>query len=213
METSEILHFLQQQIHSVVMATADDDGLPVTCAVDVMDDDDKGLYFLTAKGKGLYRRLKKDGYAALTGMHGNDTLSCTTVSIQGRLREIGSSALPKLFAKNPYMYAVYPTESSRQALTVFQMYEGSGEWFDLSKTPIERFPFSFGGKTGNPGGYRITKSCTGCRACVAACPQRCIDFSVRPAVIRQAHCLHCGNCAAVCPQKAVLQRGKDNDPS
>lgn len=30
-----------------------------------------------------------------------------------------------------------------KALTVFQIYEGSGEWFDLSKKPIERASFTF----------------------------------------------------------------------
>lgn len=62
MNTNEILYFLEQQIHSVIMATVDDSGLPVTCAIDIMDSDEKGLYFLTAKGKGFYNRLKKNGY-------------------------------------------------------------------------------------------------------------------------------------------------------
>ena len=43
--TNEILYFLEQQIHSVIMATVDDSGLPVTCAIDIMDSDEKGLYF------------------------------------------------------------------------------------------------------------------------------------------------------------------------
>lgn len=61
------LHFLEKEIRSVVMATLDDRGLPVTCAIGIMDSDEDGLYFLTAKGKGFYARLKKDGFAALTG--------------------------------------------------------------------------------------------------------------------------------------------------
>ena len=42
------------------------------------------------------------------------------------------------------MYEIYPTTESRQALTVFQIYEGSGVMFDLSKKPIERANFVFG---------------------------------------------------------------------
>lgn len=53
------LHYLEKEIHSVIAATVDDNGLPVTCAIDIMDSDEKGLYFLTAKGKGFYHRLKK----------------------------------------------------------------------------------------------------------------------------------------------------------
>ena len=31
------LKYLAEEIHTVIMATADKDGLPVTCAVDIMD--------------------------------------------------------------------------------------------------------------------------------------------------------------------------------
>lgn len=136
MKTKEILNYLEKKIHSVIIATVDDKGLPVTCAIDIMDGDENGLYFLTAKGKGFYNRLKKSGYAALTGMNGRDTLSCVAISVRGKVREIGNAPLQKLFEKNPYMNEIYPTEKSRQALTVFQLYEGSGEWFDLSQKPI-----------------------------------------------------------------------------
>ena len=45
------LHYLEKEIHSVIAATVDDSGLPVTCAIDIMDSDEKGLYFLTQKEK------------------------------------------------------------------------------------------------------------------------------------------------------------------
>ena len=90
------LKFLQQEIHTTVAATVDDDGLPVTCAIDIMDADENGLYFLTAKGKGFYHRLKTQGYLALTGMKGRDTLSCVAVSVRGKIRELGEAPLPRL---------------------------------------------------------------------------------------------------------------------
>lgn len=108
---------------------------------------------------------------------------------------------------NPYMREIYPTPESQKALTVFLLYEGNGEWFDLSKKPIERFAFSFGQEEAAPERYFITEACTGCRACEAVCPQNCIDFTSIPAVIRQEHCLHCGNCMEVCPQRAVIREG------
>ncbi len=149
------LHYLEKEIHSVIMATVDDSGLPVTCAIDIMDSDENGLYFLTAKGKGFYDRLKKSGYAALTGMKGSDTLSCVTVSVRGKVQKIGNTPLKRLFEKNPYMNEIYLTEQSRQALTVFRLYEGSGEWFDLSKKPIERAAFTIGDKQEKTRGYEI----------------------------------------------------------
>ena len=206
MNTRECLCYLQQKIHTVIVATVDDDGLPVTCAIDMMDADEKGLYFLTAKGKGFYNRLKKTGYMALTGMKGEDTMSCVAVSVRGKVKELGGELLPRLFEKNPYMKEIYPTPQSQKALTVFQLYAGSGEWFDLSKKPIERFSFSFGMAEEEPEGYFITDACVGCHACEAVCPQNCIDFASVPAAIQQTHCLHCGNCMEICPQNAVIRR-------
>lgn len=145
MTTKEYFDYIVEQIHSTVVATVDEDGLPVTCVIDMMYADDNGLYFLTAKGKNFYRRLKDKDYLALSGKKGEDTMNCTAVSVRGKVRELGSDMLPLLFEKNPYMFEVYPTEESRKALTVFQIYEGSGEWFDLSKKPIERDSFTFGG--------------------------------------------------------------------
>ena len=199
------MKYLQEEIHTVIVATVEEGGLPVTCAIDIMDADETGLYFLTAKGKGFYTRLKRTGYMALTGMKGEDTMSCIAISVRGKVRELGGDLLPRLFGKNPYMKEIYPTPDSQKALTVFQLYEGSGEWFDLSKKPIERFSFSFGRVKAEPEGYFITEACTHCRACEAVCPQNCIDFTSIPAVIQQAHCLHCGNCMEICPQKAVIR--------
>lgn len=201
------LKYLTEEIHTTVMATTDHDGLPVTCAVDIMDQDEDGLYFLTAKGKNLYDRLKRSGYVALTGMKGSDTMSCAAISVRGKVREIGSAPTARLFEKNPYMNEIYPTALSQKALTVFQIYEGSGEWFDLSKKPIERASFSFGSEKHIDRGYEITGSCTGCGACAAVCPQKCIDLSAVPAVLLRQNCLHCGNCMAVCPAHAVVRRG------
>ena len=72
-------------------------------------------------------------------------MHCAALSIRGKVRELGSNLLPRLFEKNPYMNEIYPDAASRSALTVFVIYEGSGEWFDLSKKPIERASFTFGG--------------------------------------------------------------------
>ena len=171
-----------------------------------MDCDENGLYFLTAKGKGFYDRLKKRGFLALTGLKGEDTMSSVAVSVRGRVRELGFDRLPDLFAKNPYMNEIYPTAASREALTVFQIYEGSGEWFDLSKKPIERESFTFGGAQKKTDGYFITDACTGCQSCMEVCPQKCIVAENIPLVINQANCLHCGNCLTVCPAGAVERR-------
>ena len=203
MKTKDFLAYVVDEIHTCVVATVDDDGLPVTAAIDMMDYDENSLYFLTAKGKGFYDRLIKRGYLALTGIKGEDTMTSAAVSVRGRVKELGYERIPALFEKNPYMREIYPTEESMRALTVFQIYEGVGEWFDLSKKPIERASFSFGGAERKEAGYFITDACIGCETCGSVCPQDCIDFSDTPAVIAEEHCLRCGNCAGVCPVGAV----------
>ena len=206
MKTIDYLRYIVEEIHTVIVATVDGEGLPVTAAIDMMDYDESGLYFLTAKGKSFYTRLKEKEFMALTGIKGKDTMSCVAVSVRGKVKEIGADHLPKLFAKNPYMNEIYPTEQSRQALTVFKLCEGSGEWFDLSKKPIERASFSFGNVEVKRDGYLITDRCIDCGSCVEVCPQGCITTDVIPYVIEQEHCLHCGNCYSACPAGAVIMR-------
>ena len=206
METRDYLSYIVNEIHTTIVATVDKDGLPVTAAIDMMDSDDNSLYFLTAKGKSFYDRLKDKNFLAFTAMKGEDTMSRVAVSIRGKVRELGNEKIPKLFEKNKYMYEIYPTTESRQALTVFQIYEGTGEWFDLSKKPIERASFVFGKENMETKGYFITDNCIGCNKCVEVCPQTCIITATIPYIIEQNHCLHCGNCLTVCPMSAVERR-------
>ena len=187
MESKDYLAYLVEEIHTTVVATVDDAGLPVTAAIDMMDADEGGVYFLTARGKGFYDRLKKRGVLALTGMKGEDTMHCAALSIRGKVRELESELLPRLFEKNPYMNEIYPDATS--------------------KKPIERASFTFGGAEKVQEGYFITDACIGCKLCYSKCPQKCIDISAKPAVIQQKNCLHCGNCFEICPARAIMKRG------
>ena len=206
METKDYLAYISGVIHTTIAATVDDEGLPVTAAIDMMDSDENSLYFLTARGKSFYNRLKKQQFLALTGIKGENTMSRVAISIRGKVRELGYEKITELFEKNPYMHEIYPTKRSMQALTVFQIYEGTGEWFDLSKKPIERASFTFGGAKINPEGYFITDACIGCGSCMGVCPQKCINTSGIPYVIEQEHCLRCGNCMSVCSVNAVIRK-------
>lgn len=207
MNTLDYLKFLAEDIHTTVIATVNEKGLPVTSAIDIMDYDEDGLYFLTAKGKSFYNRLKDKEYISLTGIKGNDTMRCVSVSVKGKVKEIGRTYLDRLIEKNPYVNKIYPTEKSKQALTVFKIYDGSGEWFDLSKKPIERKSFNFDTVNEIICRYCITDNCMMCGACGKYCPQGCISFANGIAVIKQNNCLHCGNCYEVCPVNAVMKRG------
>lgn len=203
----QALKYVVEQIHTVVAATTDENGEPVTCAIDIMDYDTEGLYFLTAKGKNFYNRLKRQGRLAFTGIKGESTMTRVAVSVRAQVCEIGTDHLQQLFEKNPYMYEIYSSEESRKALAVFRIYQGTGEWFDLSKQPIERRSFEFGGAQIEETGYEITKQCKVCGICKSVCPQKCIVLMEKQAVIEQINCLHCGNCFTNCPYGAVRKKG------
>ena len=203
MITTEILRFLQEEIHSTVFATVDDAGLPQTCVIDLMLLDESGLYFLTARGKRFYERLQDRGYVALSGMKGQDTRSTVAVSLRGKVKSVGQQRLDEIFEQNPYMASLYPTPKSRSALEVFCIYEAEGEYFDLGQDPVYRQSFSYGGAGIHETGYQIDKSqCIGCQSCQSVCPAQCISNET-PREIDRSRCLHCGNCFRTCPVKAV----------
>ena len=146
MTTQEILDILQRDIHSTVFATVDGQGLPQTCVIDLMLSDEEGLCFLTARGKSFYHRLMARPFVAISGMKGEDTLSAVAISVRGAVRSIGKERLEEIFEKNPYMAKIYPTEKSRDALEVFQLYRGEGEYFDLSQQPPSASPSPLAGR-------------------------------------------------------------------
>lgn len=206
MKTIDYLRVLSEDIHSVIVATVDKEGLPTTRVIDMMLHDDQGLYFLTAKGKVFYEQLMAKNYISLTGMTGGEgTMVKKAVSFSGKVENIGTQRLDEIFSLNTYMSHIYPTEESKKALEVFRIYEGQGEFFDLSTKPITRDSFTLGKETSVPHGYFITKACISCGACTESCPTDCIDMG-NPYVIQEAHCLHCGNCMEVCPVEAVIKR-------
>jgi len=204
MTTQEILQILQEKIHTTIIATVDSQGKPYTCAIDMMLLEDEHLYFLTARGKAFYQRLMDQPQIALTGIKGEDTLSSISISLNGRVRNIGHEKLEEIFEKNDYMKNIYPNKMAREVLEVFEITECSGEYFDLSQRPIFRQSFSVGENTESHG-YFVTDKCIGCQKCYQVCPQNCIDLSKQPVAILQSHCLHCGKCQEICPVQAIIK--------
>lgn len=211
MQAADYLKILKDEIHSAVFATVDETGLPVARVIDIMLVDADSLYFITAKGKEFHRQLMEQKFVAISGMTGgNHSLDKKAVSVRGKIRNIGNEKLEEVFAENPYMNEIYPSMESRNALEVFQMYEGQGEYFDLSVKPIYRDTFYLGKNhdiNTNTHGFYVVESCSKCGKCFLECPQGCIGLSDGTVSINQAHCLHCGRCYEICPQKAISKRG------
>ena len=130
-----------------------------------------------------------------------------SVSLRGKVKNIGKKHLDAIFEKNPYMKSIYPGDT-RAALEVFRIYEAQGEYFDISNpSQIARDRFTIGNAEKAASGYFIGNECNQCGLCYSACPQTCIDISKKPAVINQNHCLHCGRCAEICPHQAIQKVG------
>ncbi len=195
------LKILTEDIHSAVIATLDKSGRPITRVIDIMLYDEKGIYFLTAKGKEFYRQLTEQKYISLSAVKNKKS-----ITLRGEIENIGSEKLDEIFEKNTYMKGLYPGDT-RAAIEVFRLCKAAGEFFDISDpSNVTRGSIKIGEYKERKSGYFIDDGCTGCKLCYNVCPQKCIDFSEIPAVIDQNHCLHCGRCLEVCPQKAVVKR-------
>lgn len=199
----EYFSYIVDGLHTAIMATVDENGLPVTAAMDIMHYDEVGLYFLTAKGKGIYDRLLAQEYMSFTAVKGEDTMHSVAVTVSGNVMCIGKEKIDVLLEKNPYMYDIYPTEEAREALEVFCIYAGKIEWFDLSKKPIERETITFGEIAQKASGYHINESCIACGVCQNVCPQNCININISQLQINAKNCIGCGQCAEICPMGAV----------
>lgn len=126
MTRNDYLKLLVEGIHSTTVATIGADGHPQTRVIDMMLWDDSGVYFLTAKGKAFYTQLMEQGFLALSATKGK-----ISISLRGKIRNIGNEKLDEIFEKNPYMQSIYPGDT-RAALEVFCLYEAEGEYFDIS---------------------------------------------------------------------------------
>lgn len=202
MQKNDYLRLLVEDIHSATVATLDDNGRPQTRIIDMMLWDENGVYFLTAKGKAFYAQLMAQGYIALSA-----TRDKVSVSLRGRIKNIGAQKLDEIFEKNEYMQSIYPGDT-RRALEVFCLYEAEGEYFDISDPAhVTRDSFSIGNAPRAAAGYYVGQGCIGCKLCYSVCPQKCIDISKKPVEIDRRRCLHCGRCAEICPKRAITKAG------
>jgi len=87
-----------------VIAAIDDYNKPTTRVIDIMLSDDKGLYFLTAKGKSFYDQLMSGKYICLSGITGgNEPMDRKSISISGYVENTGYEMLEEIFESNLYM--------------------------------------------------------------------------------------------------------------
>lgn len=195
MNTQEFLNKIIE-IKDTALATISLDGRPSNRIIDMMYMEDNCLYFLTARGKNLYRELLNKPYVSVTVCKQNKAYS-----LYGYVEIVDRKYLKVLFDHNRFMYGTYPGETSK-VLEVFRIYSWNGEFFDLTKKPIYRQSFQFNSKETKEVKYQIDKTkCVTCGKCMKVCPQKCIDLDSK--IIHENNCLRCGACLEICPVKAV----------
>ena len=172
MTKQDYLELLVENIHSTTIATIGADGHPQTRVIDMMLYDEQGVYFLTAKGKAFYAQIMEQGYIALSA-----TKDKISISLRGKIKNIGSEKLDEIFEKNTYKQSIYPGDT-RSALEAFCLYEADGECFDISDPAhIVRDSFTIGKAAQETPGYYVGEGCIGCKLCELRCP----DFAIEVA--------------------------------
>lgn len=144
MTADDYLNLLVNDIHSTVLSTVGPDGRPKSRIIDMMLAKDGKLYFLTANFKPFYTQLQADPAVSITGRHGTDTMSSYAITVEGDVREIGTTYLDDIMDQNPYMKELYPTSEKKATLSVFEVYRGTVAIFDLSVTPPYQAAFQLG---------------------------------------------------------------------
>ena len=141
MTTKEILDFLYKDIHSIAIATLDDEGRPFTAFMDVLRADETGIYLSTSRYKELYRCLNGHEYVALTGMCGGDFFHSKMGTFRGRIENIGPDLWEELLADNDYLYRIFPKGEDKEH-DVFRIHDGAGDYQDFAVMPFVKEDFA-----------------------------------------------------------------------
>ena len=91
--------------------------------------DEQGVYFLTAKGKAFYAQLMEQGCIALSA-----TKDKISISLRGKIKNIGSEKLDEIFEKNIYMQSIYPGDT-RSALRSIRLRPASNHSEQTCRRP------------------------------------------------------------------------------
>jgi len=188
-----------RNIKSVSVATISD-GSPQNRIMDVMLNQNNSLYFITARGKPVYTQLKKTQQVAICALDKDYNM----IRIKGQIRFCKQKEIvDRIFEKNPILNKIYPN-NKKEILEAFHLFKGSGEIFELSKSPIKRTQFTFGGEKQIPLGYVINSNCVACGKCIEVCPDNAIIKSENNTYsINKSTCIECGACYEICPVEAI----------
>ena len=188
-----------RDVIDAVLSTVDEDGNPQSRIIDIMHIEDDKIFFLTGRGKDVYKEIMAHPKISYLSLKDNKSIRITGEAYK---LEDQHKWIDLIFDENPFMNNVYP-KGTRYILEPFCIENYQMEFFDLTQKPIYRKTFEFGDWNVKAKGFFISDECVSCGTCYASCPQRIPFEGENHYEIPQENCLHCGLCFENCPTQAI----------
>lgn len=190
------------QIRFIPAATLSS-GRPEIRILDFNKLKDGNLYFMTSKGKPVYKQLTDNPILSICTLIDSNYSLRLTASIEAVAdKEIWE----EFFKLNPGTKKMYRKEPD--IMQIFKLHKGEGELFHLyADDKIKRARFGFGGIAPRPMTYRIVDGCDTCGVCEENCVENAIMLKDGKYIISEMDCDECGICYRKCHRKG---RGMSN---
>ena len=108
-----------RDVQRVVIATVDDAGMPETRAVEMLDADAEGLYFIVDRTTAFYAQLMARKSLAFTGVQGASYGECATVTLRGRVRKWARGSFCRCLRKTKRFSSFIKTKNRVRTLRCF----------------------------------------------------------------------------------------------
>lgn len=169
---------------------------------------DGNLYFMTSRGKPVYRQLQKRPQLVMNTLIDERYSLRMSAWVEEETRQ---PIWDEFFEKNPGTKLMY--RKNFEIVALYRLVRGEGEMFHLyASEKIRRVRFSFGGEIKKPMSYYISDQCVGC----GSCQENCVEGAIHETedgkfYIRDMDCDDCGICYTKCPMagEALICRLKD----
>lgn len=131
-KVKDIMKILEEDMGIAVFSTVDADGQPHARHINIGVANEKGVFFMTNPKTDFYQQMQHNPKIAITGFY-KEGYVVQVIRITGTVKELGKEGLDEVLKDNPYVEQVYPDESDRNNVQVFQLYEGEGFYHSLSQ--------------------------------------------------------------------------------
>ena len=117
----KFLDIIVASFQTRIFATIDDNNHGHSNAADIELRDGEKLVFSTIVNGAFYNRLKKHPYISITGLKGDKTMNSLAFTVNGKVKEVDSSYLNKIYETHPEMKDIDATDpdSSKDTLRPF----------------------------------------------------------------------------------------------